>query len=192
MAYDKKTGTISIGKSDTPKDFERDMFAHLAHVEEQIKKDMLRTPAGLSKPSASDWKSRLAALSKQKRAILVGMAFWTAWVIYRTADSHEVLGFYLERWDDRQFYINWLGVPFLAAVAYLAYRWVSRAGQAKANPLAEFEREIQTWPADQGETALLLIKASLTGDQDQIDALYGDLTVEQLRKVKTVLEKMAV
>lgn len=40
MAYDKKTGTINIGAKDTQADFERDMFAHFAHVEKEVAKEL--------------------------------------------------------------------------------------------------------------------------------------------------------
>lgn len=38
MAYDKKSSTIKV-TSDDPKDLERDMFAHLANVMEQVERD---------------------------------------------------------------------------------------------------------------------------------------------------------
>ena len=39
MSYDKKTGTINI-KTDDPKDFERDMFAHFADVTAKVERDI--------------------------------------------------------------------------------------------------------------------------------------------------------
>lgn len=38
MTYDKKSSTIKIA-SDDPKEFERDLFAHFAHVVDQVEKD---------------------------------------------------------------------------------------------------------------------------------------------------------
>lgn len=121
--------------------------------------------------------------------------FWTAWVIFRTADDYEILGIWLDDWDEQYFFLNWLGLPVVLSLVYATYLWIAKdkvqsVPKAKNNPLTEFEAEISSWPANQAKVALLLIKATLVGDHQSIDKLYGELTVEQFRKVKAVLEKM--
>lgn len=196
MAYDKKTGTINIGAKDSQKDFERDLFAHFAHIEQEVAKE-LQAKKPVVQPKKIGFKDRLHNLSKPVKASIVFMVVWTLFVIYRTADYHEVLGIDLDRWDDDNFLTNWLGVPVVVYAIYWAIRWVVKDKQSKQpvqkvkiNPLTEFEKELNTWPADQAKVALLLIKATLTGNQKAIDSLYGELTFEQLKKVKAVLEQM--
>lgn len=188
MTYDKKTGTINIGAKDTQKDFESDLFAHFTHVEREVTKELE------ARKKANSLSGMLHNLSKQTKGAIVFMVVWTLFVIYRTSGYHEVLGFDLNRWDEYHFFTNWLGFPIAVGAIYLAIRWVMKDKQPsqkpKQNPLADFERDIATWPANQRQCALLIIKAILDGDQQSIDKLYGDLTLEQLRKVKAVVEKM--
>ncbi len=196
MAYDKNTRTINIGEKDTQADFEKDLFTYMADVAQQIEKDFpqAKRPVqpGLKKPTSPTIKDRLLNLSKQKKAFIAFVVFWTAWVVFRTSDDYEILGIWLDDWVGNYFFLNWLGFPIAVGLVYLAYKWVvkDKKPEPKANPLTDFEREIQNWPAHQGKVALLLIKATLLGDQSSIEKLYGELTVEQLMKVKAVLEKM--
>ena len=61
----------------------------------------------------------------------------------------------------------------------------------KANgPMERFEREISTWPDDSARTALLLLKATLKGNQAGIDRHYQELTIVQLKFVRKTLEEM--
>lgn len=196
MAYDKKTRTINIGEKDSQQDFEKDLFTYMADVAQQIEKDFpqAKRPVqpGLKKPATPTIKDKLHNLPKQKKAFLAFVVFWTAWVLFRTSDDYEILGIWLDDWDKNSFFLNWLGFPIVVGLVYFAYNWVvkEKKPEPKVNPLTEFEKEIQTWPAHQGKVALLLIKATLIGDEKQIDELYGELTVEQLMKVKAVMEKM--
>lgn len=64
------------------------------------------------------------------------------------------------------------------------------AGQKRSKALEEFAKEIESWPDEQARTALLLIKATTSGDTGQIDKLYPELTVGQFRAVEQVLRKM--
>lgn len=195
MAYDEKTRTINIGVNDTEGDFAKDLFAHMAHVDRQIAEDYPTRPA---KKSAAGIVGRLQSLSRPVKASVVFMVFWTAFVIYRTDDSHELLGIYLERWDDDSFLTNWLLFPLGVFVAGYAFKWVmsdrgelpSVTAQAKRNPLTEFQKDLESWKSDDAKIALLLIKASLIGDKASIDRLAGELTVEQFRKVVGVVEQM--
>jgi hypothetical protein len=58
------------------------------------------------------------------------------------------------------------------------------------DPLQEFEHEIESWPVSQAKTALLLIKAILSGNNELIDKLYPELTVSQFKSVESVIIKM--
>ncbi|HEU0046660.1 MAG TPA: hypothetical protein VFQ43_03515 [Nitrososphaera sp.] len=64
------------------------------------------------------------------------------------------------------------------------------ATRRTGGPIQKFEREISTWPPDQARTALLLLKASIQGEQAAISRLYGDLTVDQLEAVRKTLQEI--
>jgi hypothetical protein len=64
------------------------------------------------------------------------------------------------------------------------------AGQKRSKAIEEFAKEIESWPEEQARTALLLIKATASGDTEQIDKLYPELTVGQFRAVEQVVRKM--
>ena len=75
MAYDKKTGTITI-TSDDPKEFERDMFRHFEEVDRQLTQDpncppeIVESYEKLKKANkALDYYDKLKALSDQARAM---------------------------------------------------------------------------------------------------------------------------
>ena len=75
MAYDKKTGTITI-TSGAPKEFERDMFRHFEEVERQLTQDpncppeIVKSYEKLKKANkALDDYDKLKALSDQARAM---------------------------------------------------------------------------------------------------------------------------
>ena len=61
---------------------------------------------------------------------------------------------------------------------------------SSGSPLQEFEGEIESWPVGQAKTALLLIKAILSGNSELIDKLYPELTVSQFKAVEAVIRKM--
>lgn len=197
MAYDKETRTINIGENETQKDFEKDMAAYWTHVGEGIQKELkARNSNTPVKPSSPGLMERLNSLPRAARAALAGFAFWTLWVFIRTADDYEILGADFDQWDDDAFFVNWLGLPFVVGLLFVTYRWVmkEKSGQTKSappvNPLDEFEKEVATWPADQARAAFTIIKATLQNDYATIEKTYGDLTLEQFRKVKEVVEKM--
>jgi hypothetical protein len=57
------------------------------------------------------------------RLCMVGFGLWSAFVLYRTQDSHELLGMYLYQWDGDAWVTNWLGVPAVALLVLLLSRW---------------------------------------------------------------------
>lgn len=61
MAYDKKSSTIKV-TTDDPKDFERDMFSHFAHVIEQVERDRANGTLPMSKTTPITRKEPSAAL----------------------------------------------------------------------------------------------------------------------------------
>jgi hypothetical protein len=75
MAYDKKTGTITI-TSDDPKEFERDIFRHFEEVDRQLTQDpncppeIVKSYEKLKKANkALDDYDKLKAISDQARAM---------------------------------------------------------------------------------------------------------------------------
>jgi len=77
-------------------------------------------------------------------------------------------------------------VPFLA----MRGRSNNPVSPKHSKALENFSKEIEWWPEDQARTALLLIKATVSGDKDQIDRLYPELTVGQFKAVEQVVRKM--
>ena len=77
-------------------------------------------------------------------------------------------------------------IPFLAMRA----RSNKQVSPKHSKDLENFSKEIESWPEDQARTALLLVKATVSGDKHQIDRLYPELTVGQLKAVEQVLRKM--
>lgn len=193
MAYDEKTGTIKIGANDTEDDLLRDTFAHFANVERQIAKDYPEKFKS-AKPSLID---RLHGLSKPVKGGIVAMAAWTIFVIYRTAGYHEFLGMDLSRWDEDDFLMNWLGLPVIVLGLVYAVSWVMRERKPvkkavipASSPLNDFQKELDTWEPCDAQLALLLIKATMIGDQKSIKRISGELTVEQFRKTVHVVKQM--
>lgn len=190
MVYDKKTGTIKVSENATKDDLLQDMFAHFSHVESQIAKDFPEK----TKSSSSNTKHKRRGLSKAVRAGIVAMVVWTAFVFYRTVDSHELLGMDLERWSDDYLLVNWLAVPFAVVALIYAIRWIMRdqkpIRQTSKTPLNDFQKELENWNPNDAKLALLLIKATLIGDQKSIDRISSVLTVEQFRKVVAVVKAM--
>ena len=55
-----------------------------------------------------------------------------------------------------------------------------------------FKREIQSWPAEQAETALRILKAVMTGaPESEIRKHWGALTVSQVQRVGQLLEAIS-
>lgn len=64
--------------------------------------------------------------SKRKtRLITVAAVVWTAFVFLRSVDSYELLGYYLEAWDEDNLLQNWLFPPAVITAGIYGYRWVS-------------------------------------------------------------------
>jgi hypothetical protein len=80
--------------------------------------------------------------------------------------------------------------PPLGLANILILRQEAEMEPPQENPLDAFEKEIEDWPEEQARTALLLLKATVNGDQEQIEHLYPDLTVSQLKAVENVLRAM--
>ena len=75
MAYDRKTGTITIA-SDDPKEFERDMFRHFEEIDRQLTQDpncppeIVESYAKLKKANkALDDYDKLKAITEQARLL---------------------------------------------------------------------------------------------------------------------------
>ena len=57
--------------------------------------------------------------------------------------------------------------------------------------LNEFRREITTWPPDKAKAALLIVRATISGDGGVIERLQGGLTLTELRSVRRVVERIS-
>lgn len=81
--------------------------------------------------SAALWYSIRKGLWRRRhvRIAAVGFIAWTAFVMVRTDDSHELLGFYLEQWGRDEFFVNWLLPPGLILMAIYARRWIIAGGK---------------------------------------------------------------
>lgn len=121
MSYDKETKTINIAKKDRPENTLQDIYQFFEDFEEQIEKDSHKK---LSQEDKT-FKDKIGNLSKRKRFAVAFLAFWTAWVVYRTEGGHKFLGYTLYRWDDDAFLTNWLGLPVILCLIYFTYRWIS-------------------------------------------------------------------
>lgn len=119
MAYDKETGTITTNGDRAQ--FEKDMFSHFAHVEAQVAAELK------SKQKKNRFWRRIDNLGRTAKISIVVFVAWTIFVCFRTADSYEVLGVDLDRWDDDYFILNWLIVPAVIVALIKAGLWAIRA-----------------------------------------------------------------
>lgn len=119
MAYDKKTGTVTT--SGDREQFERDMSSHFAHVEAQVNAELAE------RAKKKSWRHRIGALSRTAKLSIVAFVTWTLFVWFRTADSYEVLGVDLHRWDDDFLLMNWLVVPTALLALIKAIQWALRS-----------------------------------------------------------------
>ena len=93
------------------------MFSHFAHVEAQVNAELA------ARAKKNSWRHRIDALSRTAKLSFVAFVTWTLFVWFRTADSYEVLGVNLHRWDDDFFLMNWLVVPTALLAFIKAIQW---------------------------------------------------------------------
>ncbi|MFT6910512.1 MAG: hypothetical protein ACJAS1_007241 [Oleiphilaceae bacterium] len=75
------------------------------------------------------FKQRLSSLSKNSRVSIAGSAAWFVWVVFRSSDDWEVLGIYLDNWDEDMFFVNF-ALPILGVwLAFKTYKWVAGASK---------------------------------------------------------------
>jgi hypothetical protein len=171
---------------------------HFAYMEEKIDKDYPQAEQSKKLNHLPIVKDRSLTekfqnLSKPVKGGIAFIVFWTVFVSFRSSGNHYIFGQYLESWGEDEFVINWLGLPILLGAICLAYKWIMKdKGSSKSsfNPLTEFQEELNTWPPGQAKIALQIIKATLTGNPETIEKLHKELTVDQFRKVFSVVEKM--
>lgn len=109
MSHDKKTGAITTNGD--KEQFEKDLFAHFAHVQEQVNSELSQ------RAKKKSLRQRLSSLSRSTKLSMVGFMAWSFFVWFRTADYYELLGFHLDQWDENYFLLNWLILPaFLIAI----------------------------------------------------------------------------
>jgi hypothetical protein len=76
----------------------------------------------IMKTGIHQWRPR----TKTARLVIVICIVWTAFVIIRTMNEIEFMGFYLNNWDNDYFILNLLLPPALVAGALFAYRWIMK------------------------------------------------------------------
>jgi hypothetical protein len=82
----------------------------------------------LEKPLTSNSaKKRLHSITRRWRIIISGSIGWIIWAVFRTAGDYEVLGFYLERWDEDMFFVNAFAPILLGIIGLKVYKWVMSA-----------------------------------------------------------------
>ena len=69
-------------------------------------------------------------MGKLARLGTVLLVFWAAFVVYRSADDHELFGLELDRWDDDAFLVNLLALPAAIAAFAFSIRWALESGVA--------------------------------------------------------------
>ena len=117
--------------------------------------------------------NRLDALSKPAKAGLLSMIFWTAYVIYRTSDSHELMGRTLYDWDSRDFFMNWLALPVIITAIYFGIQWVitDRSAPKSVKTLsveAQLDIEMLAWSKEQRQLSLQLVSRVLEQDHKSV------------------------
>lgn len=85
------------------------------------------------------------------------------------------------------FYAILAPIPLIALIAFLKQ---PNQKSKESAALKEFEQEIRSWPTEQAQMALLLIKAIFKGDKEVMDKLYPELTVNQFKAVTAVVKRM--
>lgn len=208
MSYDKDKLHIKIDGDENQ--FRDDLFAHFANVADLAKNDMKANAKTMTqkqqKMHSGSFGQRLQALPKPTKAVIMAFVFWSAFVIFRTSDDYDLVGLSLDQWDDDVFFLNWLLPPAILFALTYSFRWVlsDKQGLAasvsspssapnlpiKTSPLIEFEREISNWPDSQAKTALLVIKATLTGNSKQAETLIRELNVSNMYKVLNVIKEL--
>lgn len=121
MAYDKKRGTITTNGD--KRQFEKDMFSHFSHVEEQINAELAKKENQNKRKTLSE---RLKSLGRTKKISIVFFVAWTLYVFFRTSSHYELFGIDLRRWSDNYFFANWLIFPVVILILYNAVRWALR------------------------------------------------------------------
>ncbi|MFK5948975.1 MAG: hypothetical protein QM500_09440 [Methylococcales bacterium] len=73
------------------------------------------------------FKQKVSSLSKKTRIFIVTSIAWFVWVAFRTTDDWEILGIYLDEWDEDMFFANVALPIFIVWLAFKTYKWVSSA-----------------------------------------------------------------
>jgi hypothetical protein len=113
-----------------------DVFDRLLATETEIKVKRARDFDNVRKrfkavlqnnPRKTKLRGRFESLSRNKR-ILIGITVaWAAWVISRTSGDYEILGVYLDNWEEDMFLVNLLLPPIVIWISFSLYKWINRA-----------------------------------------------------------------
>lgn len=69
-------------------------------------------------------KQRIHSLSKNSRIIVASSVAWFVLVSFRTIDDWEILGVYLDDWDEDMFFANLFLPIIISIMALKTYKWV--------------------------------------------------------------------
>lgn len=73
------------------------------------------------------FKQKISTLKKNTRTCIIASVFWFIWVLFRTSNDWEILGIYLDDWDEDMFIINVVLPIIIVWLAFKAYKWVTNA-----------------------------------------------------------------
>jgi len=73
------------------------------------------------------FKQRMSTFSKNTRIFIAASLAWFIWVVFRTSDDWEILGIYLDDWDEDMFFANVALPIFIVWLAFKTYKWISIA-----------------------------------------------------------------
>ncbi len=75
------------------------------------------------------FKEKLTSLPRNSRMLITASVVWFVWVAFRTSGDYELLGIYLDAWDEDMFLANVM-LPIVAIfLSFKAYQWVSNAAR---------------------------------------------------------------
>ena len=72
-------------------------------------------------------RDRFESLSRNKRILIAIAVAWVAWVVLRTSGDYEILGIYLDDWEEDMFLVNLLLPPFVIWISFSLYNWIKGA-----------------------------------------------------------------
>lgn len=74
-------------------------------------------------------KQKIPTFSRNTRIFVAASLAWFVWVVFRTSDAWEILGIYLDDWDEDMFFVN-VALPIIVVwLGFKTYKWISNANK---------------------------------------------------------------